>query len=689
MVVARVEEGLSVADQELEGGDRDTAKTALQHAKRSICEHMQDRAQTDADELVAAASRNQTALINNAGDLFTAEHGAKIEELAKATLANGEQLAGQFNLQLAQALQRISIDEQIHLARIDQLKASATGLIGLAASIAQRVGAVGSAQVAGLSLKKGATIAQIETATHQALEKLQAYKPAPAQRQAAAQLISDELTKLTTAVIGQTGKAGGSLATTNERFRAMLDARIATIGGQLDQAQAQISKPLADATTKFTAQCTTTRTTVQGVYAGAFAQISAPGDTGLQAATAHWRSQADLFIGKTGEAITTGVRQHTQVITQLPGELRHAAIAALAEKHTSRLVTAWNTATQFVATLVGGAIVVIGLTAIMPFAAAVALVGAVALGLGLTQRLSSLMSQWEGWSLGEKIGGVLLTVVASVGDLVGATSFIEGLFHTEAVTNRSLSDNESTEKLTTGFLSLVTLGLASKFAPKIKGFGDSLDNARMGRAGKNSPAKALPETTSSDTKAAETKPIVAIGETKPIQTNRAVDPASPEPIKAEAGGSEPAGKHTETHSTDDTHHDRPGGPGAAHVHDEEFSTNRTFEGSKKHTATARSIGGDTVGKEPTNGQAALDFSFPISPNTPRRVGIDVATKEFVVFDRTGNRVDAKRQAGGIFHGHVRTWEMLSSDMKKALIKQGLVDKRGRITIDSNKWDLEP
>jgi small-conductance mechanosensitive channel len=110
--------------------------------------------------------------------------------------------------------------------------------------------------------------------------------------------------------------------------------------------------------------------------------VSGPGASNLQSATANWRTQADLFVTKMGDAITVGVRQHTQLVTQLPAELHHAAVAALTEKHTSRLVTAWNAITRFVGTLVIGAIVIIGLTAIIPFAAAVAFVAGVALGFG-------------------------------------------------------------------------------------------------------------------------------------------------------------------------------------------------------------------------------------------------------------------------------------------------------------------
>jgi hypothetical protein len=62
----------------------------------------------------------------------------------------------------------------------------------------------------------------------------------------------------------------------------------------------------------------------------------------------------------------------------------------------------------------------------------------------------------------------------------------------------------------------------------------------------------------------------------------------------------------------------------------------------------------------------------------------VKNNEFVVFDRTGNRVVNKDVAGGVFHGHVRTWDELEAPMKKLLVDRGLV-KNGKITVDPARW----
>ena len=74
-------------------------------------------------------------------------------------------------------------------------------------------------------------------------------------------------------------------------------------------------------------------------------------------------------------------------------------------------------------------------------------------------------------------------------------------------------------------------------------------------------------------------------------------------------------------------------------------------------------------KGPENGQEALDNSLQVKPTSPRRIGIDPATNEYVVFDKT---------AGDVYHGHVRPWDKLHQDMKNALIKAEKVDNKGNI-----------
>jgi hypothetical protein len=74
-------------------------------------------------------------------------------------------------------------------------------------------------------------------------------------------------------------------------------------------------------------------------------------------------------------------------------------------------------------------------------------------------------------------------------------------------------------------------------------------------------------------------------------------------------------------------------------------------------------------RAPVNGQDALDASVLVKDTSPRRIGIDYETGEFVVFDKTKDN---------IYHGHVRAWKDLHPDMQKALIKSKIADSKGKI-----------
>jgi hypothetical protein len=79
-----------------------------------------------------------------------------------------------------------------------------------------------------------------------------------------------------------------------------------------------------------------------------------------------------------------------------------------------------------------------------------------------------------------------------------------------------------------------------------------------------------------------------------------------------------------------------------------------------------------ISKAPEDGQAALDRSTPLSPETTeRRLGVDKAHDEIVVFDETNPET-------GRFHGHVKSWKELRPRERSALLKAGLTDLRGRI-----------
>lgn len=92
-----------------------------------------------------------------------------------------------------------------------------------------------------------------------------------------------------------------------------------------------------------------------------------------------------------------------------------------------------------------------------------------------------------------------------------------------------------------------------------------------------------------------------------------------------------------------------------------------YHGKHNNTATRKN-------QAPTNGQKALNNSVQITENSPRRIGIDTENKEFVVLDRTNINVDGSET----FHGHVRSWKELRSEQQNALIRDGRVNRKGKI-----------
>ena len=85
---------------------------------------------------------------------------------------------------------------------------------------------------------------------------------------------------------------------------------------------------------------------------------------------------------------------------------------------------------------------------------------------------------------------------------------------------------------------------------------------------------------------------------------------------------------------------------------------------------------DTAEKSraPLDGQGALNDSIQAKGTSPLRVGID-SDGSFVLFSRHAEGVGS---GPDVFHGHVRPWNELPMEAKNALIKAGLVNRRGKI-----------
>ncbi|ELR68833.1 hypothetical protein C900_05779 [Fulvivirga imtechensis AK7] len=94
-------------------------------------------------------------------------------------------------------------------------------------------------------------------------------------------------------------------------------------------------------------------------------------------------------------------------------------------------------------------------------------------------------------------------------------------------------------------------------------------------------------------------------------------------------------------------------------------SNGVFEPNPKHGSENRG----RANKEPSNPQEMLDNSYELPGNTTRRVAADPSTGEFAVFDE---------HRPGKFHGHVRGYEELNQSMRNVLLKNKVINRKGKI-----------
>lgn len=99
------------------------------------------------------------------------------------------------------------------------------------------------------------------------------------------------------------------------------------------------------------------------------------------------------------------------------------------------------------------------------------------------------------------------------------------------------------------------------------------------------------------------------------------------------------------------------------------SQNLLFKSSPKHGKYAKSSPKGIVSPGPKNGQLVLNNSVQVKQSAPGRVGVDKANSEIVVFSRTEKN---------IYHGHVQSFKTLTSHQKNALVRNRLVNLKGKI-----------
>jgi len=85
-----------------------------------------------------------------------------------------------------------------------------------------------------------------------------------------------------------------------------------------------------------------------------------------------------------------------------------------------------------------------------------------------------------------------------------------------------------------------------------------------------------------------------------------------------------------------------------------------------------------VGREPANGQDALDNSVRVKATSRVRVGIDYGEGVLVVlrWHTMGEFHDAMNYQ--IFHGYVVDWARLAQEYRNALLRARMVNLKGKI-----------
>ena len=103
--------------------------------------------------------------------------------------------------------------------------------------------------------------------------------------------------------------------------------------------------------------------------------------------------------------------------------------------------------------------------------------------------------------------------------------------------------------------------------------------------------------------------------------------------------------------------------------DESWLEGQAFENAPYHGRSAQAGSRGVKSAAPRTVQRPCETPSKVSENAPRRIGVDMASGEFVVQDRTKK---------GLWHGHTRSRDQLTQAMRNALIRNGVADLRGKV-----------
>lgn len=532
--------------------DKAAVTQALRSSSSSVREQLVEQGLADHDTLLEKAAGNEQTILGEARGLFE-QRDEQLGEVEQGMISTGDQIAGRIGHLHMQQMIAIAQAEHQFLSKIVQLKTSAAKIIETSGDAAKRVNAVAQAQVATLHMRQAGANAGLDRVAQAAAAKLGEQKVSPQQLKQGSRLAQAELSKLGAAQFGAGREAHateiGQLTSASLRFAGLLDDKIASFTSQLDAAQTQVTQGLADATASINGQCTTERATAETMYLGIFAQLSGPSWAKVHEARSTWRAQADKFGVDVKVSADDAIAKHAQIVAALPEKLASVSSDTVKERHkgwlSRNLSSIWNGFKAFVRglgwMLLGlGALSILGIGGLM----ALAIVGLVGLAIGLYHRMKALIGAWGDWPWYAKVLGVIGTAFATVGDLVGLTGMLEGLFQHEAVTGREMSEAESVERFTVGALTAITAGLLKVLMPK----GGAGAGRGGGRTAGELPPGEVPGETNVGEGAGGTEPTTTSGERSTTSQAKPTETSGSE-SQAPATSTEPTPTETQPATT--------------------------------------------------------------------------------------------------------------------------------------------
>jgi hypothetical protein len=525
---------------DIEPEESRAVETAVHEAKVGAASAVLDSKRGADKKLRATAAENAVVFSGTAASIAE-QVNAKLPEAEHGIRSGGEAVVTVIGHMAATQLAGIDLAERQVLAKIAETKAQAASIVHVGHIAAEGLRGNVGAQVAILSTQEEAAQHQLRAAG--AGDQLAHLRSAPSShvraftgqaraslQQGVHQLIST-LDGTTAPMLDQLGGAGASFgATIRERrdhLLAGIDSAIGTTGGVL----AQCLDELTD-------QCTKVRADASATYATAEAQLVANAQPGILSARATWKTKADEFIASAHVYESEALTRHAQVRAELPSKMTKVVRDAVAYLRRSTARRIWDGIKSGLGAIAWGLVkFVIAVTAvaaiIMAFVGttffalattvAVVVVGAVMLAVViLTSFVSRLRMLWNNdWPWYAKIIGIPVAFGVAVGDALGIGQITEAIRSRELISDRTMTTEERSARMTEGAFQVITFGLIRKFTRR------SSRNVRGAEPAQNGRSRALPPKGMSTSETPAISETLAVNETRPINETPAVNETPP------------------------------------------------------------------------------------------------------------------------------------------------------------------